>query len=354
MSPFDPYLNWLGIPAHEQPPNFYRLLGVVLFESTPTVIEQAADRQSLTVGAYQGGPQAELCQRVLSEIAMARYNLLDPQQKASYDAYLQEQLAHRGERAVAAPPPPTIAGRMPSAPPQPQYGPPPSYAPQPMPQPLPSQPVYQPQNVQPPLARPFPVAQQVMPAPFPIARAVNNGAAPAAPPAIPPAAPQRPMDELESLAAQSAARRRITKKKRKADYSKEIMFGGVAAAAGIVLVIIYIAAQGPKTPGLGGVGDNAGNSSNVSAPKPVIEKPKPEKEKTPAAVATVKPKAPAPRMPIDSPSAPRKTPIASDDSDVPGKVPTANAAPRQPNRKDIDSPQQLGGADDPVMGKPGD
>ena len=56
---FDPYLNWLGIPPHEQPPNFYRLLGVVLFESGREVIEQAADRQSLRVGAYQSGPQGE-------------------------------------------------------------------------------------------------------------------------------------------------------------------------------------------------------------------------------------------------------------------------------------------------------
>ena len=31
---FDPYLNWLGIPPHEQPPNFYRLLGVVLLSRT--------------------------------------------------------------------------------------------------------------------------------------------------------------------------------------------------------------------------------------------------------------------------------------------------------------------------------
>ena len=88
MSAFDPYLNWLGISVHEQPPNFDRLLGVVLFESNPAVIEQAADPQSLTVGAYQGG-RRRLCQRLLSEIAMARFNLLDPQQKASYDSHLQ-------------------------------------------------------------------------------------------------------------------------------------------------------------------------------------------------------------------------------------------------------------------------
>ena len=56
MVSFDPYLNWLGIPPHEQPPNFYRLLGVVLFESNPEVIQQAADRQSLRVGRVPGGP----------------------------------------------------------------------------------------------------------------------------------------------------------------------------------------------------------------------------------------------------------------------------------------------------------
>ena len=41
MVSFDPYLNWLGIPPHEQPPNCYRLLGLVLFESNPEVIRQA-------------------------------------------------------------------------------------------------------------------------------------------------------------------------------------------------------------------------------------------------------------------------------------------------------------------------
>ena len=270
MSAFDPYLNWLGIPAHEQPPNFYRLLGVVLFESNPAVIEQAADRQSLTVGAYQSGPQGELCQRLLSEIAMARFNLLDPQQRASYDSYLQGILAHRGERAVAAPPPP-------------------GYAPAATPQSFPSQPVCSPQAVQSPMARPLPAGPQMMPAPqgyrsvmpvptarpvaapFPVARAVTNGAAPAAPPAIPPAAPQRPMDELESLAAQPRNRRRFAKKKRRTDYSKEMMIGGIAAAAGVVLVIIFIAAQGPGKTGLGGIGDgDKNNPPNVVAPKPVI------------------------------------------------------------------------------------
>ena len=35
MASFDPYQAWLGIPPHDQPPNLYRLLGLVLFESNP-------------------------------------------------------------------------------------------------------------------------------------------------------------------------------------------------------------------------------------------------------------------------------------------------------------------------------
>lgn len=30
---FDPYHKWLGIPPEEQPPHYYRLLGIKLFES---------------------------------------------------------------------------------------------------------------------------------------------------------------------------------------------------------------------------------------------------------------------------------------------------------------------------------
>ena len=83
MVSFDPYLNWLGIPPHDQPPNFYRLLGVVLFESNPEAIQQAADRQSLRVGAYQAGPHAELCQQLLGEISiMALFYLTDPQRES--------------------------------------------------------------------------------------------------------------------------------------------------------------------------------------------------------------------------------------------------------------------------------
>ncbi len=41
---FDPYHEWLGIPPQEQPANYYRLLGVEVFEEDLDAIESAADR----------------------------------------------------------------------------------------------------------------------------------------------------------------------------------------------------------------------------------------------------------------------------------------------------------------------
>ena len=193
----------------------------------------------------------------------------------------------------------------------------------------------------------MPVAAPVA-APFPLARAVSDGTAPAAPPAIPPAAPQRPMDELESLAAQPSNRRRFARKTQARLYQGNNVrrhCGRRGHRAGDHLYC----RPGPSKTGLGGIGgDDTNNPPNVAAPKPAIEKPKPEKEKKDAAVAAAKPKdADCGRRPNRLTS--RKTPVVSDDSDFQIKTP-ANPAPQQPNRKDI-SPPELGGPDDPVMGK---
>lgn len=305
MVPFDPYLNWLGIPPHEQPPNFYRLLGVVLFESNPEVIEQAADRQSLRVGAYQAGPQGEICQQLLSEIAMAQFCLLDPQQKAAYDGQLQESLAQRGERAVAPPPPAWSGGGQQLSSPSPQFGPqPPQFGPQggigpmnpgqgmpgPVPAPMqapmtmpgpppmlapmpgvtamsgqgampgppampgPLQPMMPmpptmtsgPTGFAPVMPRPSAPAAMPVAAPFPTATAVAAG--PPALPTQPPAAPQRPIDELENLTSQPTTRRRIPKKK-KVDYTKEIIIASVVTVVGIFLFIAWaVTASQDHTP----------------------------------------------------------------------------------------------------------
>ena len=77
MAAFDPYHRWLGIPPGEQPPNHYRLLGVPLFESDPDVIETAVERQTVFLRTFQIGPQSELAERILNEIASAQVTLLE-------------------------------------------------------------------------------------------------------------------------------------------------------------------------------------------------------------------------------------------------------------------------------------
>ncbi|HOA51012.1 MAG TPA: hypothetical protein PKI05_02070 [Thermogutta sp.] len=85
---FDPYRKWLGIPPEEQPPNYYRLLGIAPFESDPDVIVNAADRQMGHVRRFQAGRYAQVCQKILNELAAARVCLLDPVRKRAYDQKL--------------------------------------------------------------------------------------------------------------------------------------------------------------------------------------------------------------------------------------------------------------------------
>ena len=86
---FDPYYRWLGIPPEEQPPNYYRLLGLRLFEASPDVIETAADRQMRHVHTFKVGQYSAQSQSLLNEIAAARLCLLAQAKKAEYDAALR-------------------------------------------------------------------------------------------------------------------------------------------------------------------------------------------------------------------------------------------------------------------------
>lgn len=105
---FDPYLHWLGIRDPQRPPNYYRLLGVELFESDPVVLTNAADRQMAHVRTFQTGPRSAESQRILNELAAAKICLLNPQKKAAYDARLRQELgllAPVPGPAVPVPPP---------------------------------------------------------------------------------------------------------------------------------------------------------------------------------------------------------------------------------------------------------
>ena len=86
---FDSYRKWLGIPPEEQPPNYYRLLGVAIFERDADVILHAADRQIAHVRIFQTGRYAAASQQILNELSSARVCLLDPTKRAAYDALLR-------------------------------------------------------------------------------------------------------------------------------------------------------------------------------------------------------------------------------------------------------------------------
>lgn len=90
---FDPYYQWLGIPPQEQPANYYRLLGIDLFEANADVISVAADRQMAHVKTFGAGRFSEQSQQVLNELATARLCLLNGIKKQKYDSQLRLDLA---------------------------------------------------------------------------------------------------------------------------------------------------------------------------------------------------------------------------------------------------------------------
>jgi len=106
--PFDPYREWLGIESHEQPADFYRLLGIARFEADLTRIAAAADQRMALVRSFQTGPRVIYTQRLLNELSAARIALLSPPSKAAYDAALAQHLAARIS--------PRAQGMRPSAP----------------------------------------------------------------------------------------------------------------------------------------------------------------------------------------------------------------------------------------------
>lgn len=115
---FDPYRKWLGIPPAEQPADHYRLLGVGRFEDDADTIDSAADRQMGHVRTFQTGPHSALSQKLLNEISAARVCLLNPAQKAEYDARLKAKLAESEARLQArlasqAAPPAAVPVAMP-------------------------------------------------------------------------------------------------------------------------------------------------------------------------------------------------------------------------------------------------
>jgi len=88
---FDPYLELLGIPKAEQPPNCYRLLGIPEYTSNKQVIANGAARQMQFLRRVGGDQYLSQVQKILNEISKVRILLLDDEKREEYDQTLKEK-----------------------------------------------------------------------------------------------------------------------------------------------------------------------------------------------------------------------------------------------------------------------
>ena len=56
---FDPYWEWLEIPPEDQPPTYYRLLGLEDFEDDLATIDDAAKQRTAYLHPMASGPNRE-------------------------------------------------------------------------------------------------------------------------------------------------------------------------------------------------------------------------------------------------------------------------------------------------------
>jgi hypothetical protein len=99
---FDPYSEWLSIPADRRPPDYYQLLGLAPLESDLFRIIASADRQIGRVLPFVAGEHATAARRLLDELLTAKGFLITPAAKALYDAEFRQRLAQSGSPEDAA------------------------------------------------------------------------------------------------------------------------------------------------------------------------------------------------------------------------------------------------------------
>ena len=81
----DVYHLYLSIPPAEQPPSYYRLLGLTPFEKNAEVIETAACRVATYLHEISDGPDRVEIKKLLNEVAKARRTLLSEARRDAYD-----------------------------------------------------------------------------------------------------------------------------------------------------------------------------------------------------------------------------------------------------------------------------
>ena len=88
-STYDPYWEWLRIPADRRPPTHYELLGLAPFERDLDKIRVGYKQRYAQVRTYEGGNYNDDAVRILEELSHACDRLTDPAAKRVYDAGLQ-------------------------------------------------------------------------------------------------------------------------------------------------------------------------------------------------------------------------------------------------------------------------
>ena len=88
MDTFDPYRQWLSITDPERPPNYYRLLGLELFEDDTERIWEASMQRMAHVLEFDPGPHCVWARRLFDELEAARTCLSDRNRKQAYDESL--------------------------------------------------------------------------------------------------------------------------------------------------------------------------------------------------------------------------------------------------------------------------
>lgn len=85
---FDPYSEWLEIPADRRPPSYYDLLGLPALEQNVELIHARILEQSAKVRRYQLSDKSAIVQQLLAELSQALACLSDPARKTAYDKQL--------------------------------------------------------------------------------------------------------------------------------------------------------------------------------------------------------------------------------------------------------------------------
>jgi hypothetical protein len=94
---FDPYLQWLKIPADRRPPTAYDILGIDPSVTDVERIDDLAYEKMAFLRTFQLGKDAEVAQNILNELAMARITLTDPGKRALYDQHLADTEANAAD-----------------------------------------------------------------------------------------------------------------------------------------------------------------------------------------------------------------------------------------------------------------